>query len=468
MNSIRMRLFAILLLTTGAMWFSAIAWIYTSTRNEVERVLDARLTEAARMVSSLITDHRVAASAAADAATAEPEGFAKATASYERQLSCQIWSLEGNLVGRSESAPTTSLANHASGFAETVIKGEKWRVYAVINRALGVRVLVGDSVAMRDRLVSDVAKGLLLPALLILPLLAILIWLSVGRGLAPLNSLANILSKRDEKELHPLADIHAPKEIRPVIASLNGLFDRVADARERERNFTAYAAHELKTPLAGLKTQAQIALRAPDTSTQQAALQHIISSVDRTSRMVKQLIDLAAADSAEAEKNVDTVDLVSLMADITRELQVTANLKKVSIIGPGIERMVVENTNSALLRLAFRNVLENAIQHSAEGETVQCTLHSASNGFGVSISDQGPGIKRDDYERVTERFYRGGENSHGSGLGLSIVSMVVERLQGTLSFEKTERFTVHLKFPSYVANSDRKLNHAPPRSVAQT
>jgi two-component system, OmpR family, sensor histidine kinase QseC len=313
-----------------------------------------------------------------------------------------------------------------------------------MNKALGVRILVGDSVAMRDKLVRDVAKGLLLPALLILPLLATLIWLSVGRGLAPLNGLADILSKRDEKELHPLVDNHAAREITPVIASLNGLFGRVAQARDRERNFTAYAAHELKTPLAGLKTQAQIALRTPDSRTQQSALRHIISSVDRTSRMVKQLIDLAAADSSEADKNDCSVDLVFLMQDIARELAESADAHKVSIVGPALDQMTVENTNTAMLRLAIRNILENAIQHSPEAGEIQYTLFRTADGFGVSISDQGPGIRLEDCERVTERFFRGRENSqgNGSGLGLSIVSMVAEKLNGTLAFEHGERFSV--------------------------
>ncbi|CAD7032134.1 two-component sensor histidine kinase [Pseudorhizobium endolithicum] len=192
MNSIRIRLFAILIATTGAVWLLAAAWIYASTQAEVERVLDARLMEAARMVSSLITDHQIdpAAAANAAAANAPPPPFEEARGSYSRQLSCQIWSLQGSLVSRSESAPATSLASHTDGFEETEIDGERWRVYAVVNPTLGVRVLVGDSLEIRDRLIGDVIKGLLVPGIVILPILAGLIWLSVGRGLAPLTRIA--------------------------------------------------------------------------------------------------------------------------------------------------------------------------------------------------------------------------------------------------------------------------------------
>ncbi|MFN3928363.1 MAG: sensor histidine kinase N-terminal domain-containing protein [Thermoflexus sp.] len=152
--------------------------------------------------------------AAVDAANArEAGGVFEQGEGYSRQLSCQIWSLQGTLVSRSESAPVTSLADHREGFAETEINGERWRVFAVINPTLGVRVLVGDSLEIRERLVGGVIKGLLLPALVILPMLALLIWFSVGRGLAPLNRIATSLSSRSATELHPLPEAPAPREI---------------------------------------------------------------------------------------------------------------------------------------------------------------------------------------------------------------------------------------------------------------
>ncbi len=323
MNSIRIRLFAILIATTGAVWLFAAAWIYASTQAEVERVLDARLMEAARMVSSLITDHQIDPSAAANAATADtpPPPFKEAGGGYSRQLSCQIWSLQGSLVSRSESAPATSLASHTDGFEETEIEGERWRVYAVVNPTLGVRVLVGDSLEIRDRLIGDVIKGLLLPGIVILPVLAALIWLSVGRGLAPLTRIAEGLAGRSASELHPVDAGSVPREVRPVIRALNSLFGRVAEARDRERSFTAYAAHELKTPLAGLKTQAQVALRTDEPSVQRDALSRISTSVDRTSRMVRQLIDLAAVDASQDVTSDEEVDIAVLVGEVAWELE---------------------------------------------------------------------------------------------------------------------------------------------------
>src|SRR5690606_25842771 len=151
-----------------------------------------------------------------------------AHSTYDRQLSCQIWSLQGALIGRSDGAPDEKLSDHEDGFSETVIDGETWRVYAVTNEELGVRVLVGDSLWIRDRLVNDVIRGLLLPALLILPVLAALIWLSVRRGLEPLRKIAGDLETRHASDLSPIDDVEAAREIAPVLQSLNGLFARVA------------------------------------------------------------------------------------------------------------------------------------------------------------------------------------------------------------------------------------------------
>ena len=291
MRSIRSRLLTILIVSTGLVWLFVVAWIYVSTQAEVERVLDARLTEAARMVNSLLAERRIELALAVDGDLPATE-FQIEEPSYERQLSCQIWSLDGRLVGRSEHAPDGRLTEVGSGFSESVVDGETWRVYAIENPALGVRVMVGDSMAVRDRLVGDVVKGLAIPAVLILPFLAAAIWESVRRGMSPLNRMAESLSSRAATDLRPLADDNLPEEIAPAVHALNGLFRRMEDVRERERSFTAFAAHELKTPLAGLKTQAQVALASQDGDVHENALRQIAAGVDRTSRPSKRLTEL--------------------------------------------------------------------------------------------------------------------------------------------------------------------------------
>ncbi len=376
MRSIRARLIVILLAATGAAWLSAVAWIYLSTQHEVERVLDARLMEAARMVDSLLADHRVEVAAAAAGATETdaPPAFGVG-GDYRHQLSCQIWSLSGDLVGRSESAPSAELSPAQAGFSEASIDGETWRVYAVRNEALGVRVLVGDNLSVRRGLVNDVIAGLILPAAVLVPIMALLIWLSVRRGLLPLNRMAEALALRPADDLRPLPTANAPRELDPPLAALNGLFRRVEEARERERSFTAFAAHELKTPLAGLKTQAQIALASGDTEIQAAALRQIVLGVDRTSRLARQLLDLASMEAAAAEVAVEERDLRDLAVRTAADLAPLCEARGVTIDVAG--EAATARVEPEFFRLALRNVLENAVLHSPEGGTVRCRVGGA-------------------------------------------------------------------------------------------
>ncbi|TGD41646.1 histidine kinase [Pseudotabrizicola sediminis] len=431
--SLRTRLFLILLAATSALLLSAVVWINHSTRAEVERVLDARLSEAARMVSSLISDRRVDVAQAA--ALAQPETFDTADG-YSHQLSCQIWSLDGTLVGQSGHAPARPLAQETDGFSQNIVDGVEWRVYSVVNHDLGVRVMVGDSMEVRNRLVNGVIAGLLLPAAVILPLLAGLIWASVGRGLVPLDQMARALGGRPATDLSPLPATPVPREIRPVSIALNDLFRRLSEAREHERNFTAFAAHELKTPLAGLKTQAQIAAMAPDAATRQDALTRLIRGVDRTDRMVRQLLDMASVDSVPQDLNdeVETAALHDILAEVADNLAALARGRNVSIVLDGPDDTPGIHAPQFLVAAALRNLMENAIQASPDGGEVEVSWHQTGVDWCCTVSDRGPGIAAVDRNRVTDRFYRGAVGGlEGSGLGLSIVKTALDRIGGVLT-----------------------------------
>lgn len=432
MRSIRTRLMAILFATTGLVWLSAVGWIYLSTQSEVERVLDARLVEAARMVDSLIADHRIEVAMAADAASDIALPFATAP-DYERQLSCQIWSLSGALVGRSESAPEERLAEGGAGFSETRIDGETWRVYVVDNAGLGLRVMVGDNLRVRDRLVNDVVLGLLLPAGLVLPLAGGLIWFSVRRGLAPLDAMAGMLAARPAEDLRPIElDTVPPDELRPAVSALNGLFRRVHEARERERSFTAYAAHELKTPLAGLKTQAQVALASDDPAVTRQALGQIAGGVDRASRLVRQLLDLARIDASDPSAGHVPVDLSALASAAVDECRFSAAQRSVALRTETLPGALGLG-EPTLVAVALRNVLENAILHAGTEGSVDIRVVRRGGDVAIEVADTGPGMGDEEIAKATERFFRGrAETATGSGLGLAIVHTVMERSRGHL------------------------------------
>jgi two-component system sensor histidine kinase QseC len=356
MMSLRWRLFLILLLATGAVWLSAAAWIHQRTNREVERVLDSRLQEAARMVHSLVSDDGLAGSRS-DGKGPSPVLPLPSTG-YERQLSCQIWSIAGRLVGRSSGAPEAALTEQANGFSERVVAGEKWRVYAIEDPVKGVRILVGDRLDLRDRLIADLIAGLLAPALLIVPLLGGLTWLSVGRGLQPLSALAGRLRSRGAADMSAISLENAPPEVAPLIDALNDLLVRLEQARNHERDVTAFAAHELRTPLAGLKAQAQIAMMAADAETKDKALRQIVHSVDRASRLVRQLLALARIEAGYQAAEPETIDLEALIADIAAACsQPNAPATR---LHPSLRGRSVR-CDRELLTAALRNLQENAV-----------------------------------------------------------------------------------------------------------
>ncbi len=448
MTSMRARLLLILLLTTGAVWLSAAAWIYWSTQARVEQVLDARLREAARMVDSLITDHRIEIASAADPIE-ELDIETMTDEAFSHQLSCQIWSLAGTLVGRSEAAPHERLASSDDGFSQTTIDGQTWRVFTVLNPDRGVQVMVGDNLQVRRSLVNDVMTGTLLPMTLVLPIAGLLIWLSVQRGMRPLDRMASLLGQRHANDLRPVDLPDAPGELRPALDAINGLFGRVAGARDREKSFTAFAAHELKTPLAGLKTQAQIALASNDPEIRRHALEQIAGGVDRSSRLVRQLLDLAAADANVERETVTSANPAAIARDAVQTVATFAARRNVSV-----EMLCVPEDQVACDRVlattALRNILENAILHSPVAGSVRLTFTVGDREIRFNVTDAGPGMSKDDLAHARERFYRGANRDEaGSGLGLAIVETIMRRVGGRLMFFNLEGggFSATLQFP---------------------
>ena len=414
---------------TLLVWTSAAAWTFFNTRADVRRVLDRRLVEAANMVSSLVGDLDTTGAARSPA-------LSSAGGSYSRQLSCQIWSLDGRLIGRSSEAPAAPLTTEASGFSERNIDGERWRVYSLADPRRGIRVLVGDNLSVRKRLIADLMTGLLLPSLLGIIGLALLIWAAVGKGLSPLREIAHKLRHRDPGDLAPLGVTEPSTELQPVIGSIEGLFERLEHLRSNEKHFIASAAHELQTPLAGLRTHAQIALLTKEASVRENSLRMMQRSVDRTSRLVRQLLDLATEDAAIERPIRDWLPLPVAARTIQEELGARLRHSEVQLtLTPSAHRSEFFIDEGSLV-LALRNLAENAINHSPPGSVVNIDVVDEKDSVVISVSDQGPGIPAAEIERVKDRFVRGSrEKSQGSGLGLSIVELAIARSDGKLELQ---------------------------------
>ena len=426
MKSLRARIFALVAAVTLLVWSSAAVWTYFSARADVQRVLDRRLVEAARMVGSLVGDLEQSGLANQNVRAPSPTGV------YDRQLSCQIWSLDGRLIGRSSEAPAQPLSTVASGFSERLVDGETWRVYTLGDPARGIRILVGDNLSVRQRLVGDLMTGLLLPSLLGIAALALLIWAAVSRGLTPLREIARRLHDRDPGDSSPLGISTGVSELRPVVASVDGLFDRLERLRANEKHFIASAAHELQTPLAGLRTHAQIALMSDDEAVREKSLRRIQTSVDRTSRLVRQLLDLAREESP-LHSDPAWVPLAEVVGAIADELAPAVERADVTIRLLPQAHYAELFVDEASLTLALRNLIENAVNHSPPAGTVEVNAQFSDGKACVEVLDGGTGISPQEIHDVKGRFVRGSrEKSHGSGLGLSIVELIATRLDGSV------------------------------------
>ncbi|MFC3207598.1 ATP-binding protein [Aquamicrobium soli] len=422
MSSLRRRLFVLLMVATGAIWLCAVGWIYMSSRAELQHVLDTRLQEAARMVHSLVASGNVSAAAA----TTHIEDVA-----YTKQLSCQIWSFDGRLVARSSGAPDQSLAQNEEGFADRDVGGEQWRIYTIVDQKKGVRVAVGDRIGLRNQLVRDLVAGLAAPALLIAPLLGLMIWASLGRGLRPLNAIAGDIAKRDGEDMQAIALDETPTEVRPLLAALNGLFGKVEAARRHEREITAFAAHELRTPLAGLKTQVQVALAATDAAIREKALRQVLVSVDRTTRLARQLLALAKLEASAVPPATETTNAGGLLREVVAECVVPAGL---SIeVDPELDGLSLKADRESL-HLIVRNLHENAIAHTTAPGRIRWA--ALTEGNGIAVTDEGPGIPDDELPLVMQRFYRGrSRTASGTGLGLTIAKLAADRVGARLSLK---------------------------------
>jgi len=425
--SVRTRLLIILIASTSMIWLCGFFWIFSNSQRDIQHLLDRRLMEAARMVLSLSVNGAIKD-------TQNLSGLMAGDGSssiYEHRLSCQIWSLDGHLVGRSADTPQSRLTDQKEGFSEPIVDGSAYRVYAAVDEAKGIRVLVGDNLEQRNGLIRDLLNGLLLPAAFMLPIIAVLIWVSVTSGLRPLRRAADALAERDAENLTRLEVAGSPPEIQPLLGALNRLFDKVAAAREHERSFVAYAAHEMRTPLAGLKTQVQIALKTGNDQVRDGALSQAVKAVDRTSRLVTQLLAMSRLD-AHSSRHVDHwIDLQTALVELTGHMSRDLNPSRVSF--DASLRHVSLAFDRELFDLAARNLIENALQLSPRDGTVRLSIVQDKGEARVCVEDDGPGIPPEERELVLQRFFRGRHKSAiGSGLGLSIVTAALERAGATL------------------------------------
>ena len=347
-------------------------------------------------------------------------------------LVVQVWDRDGVQVFRSQ--PTRAApARAAPGFATLAGKDGAWRVYSVL--ANGQVIQVGQPLAARNELATSMAWRTTLPLMLIAPLLALFIWFAIERALAPLARLTGAVGKRSADELAPLDNRGWPQEVSPLVAALNDLLAKLKAALFAQRAFVADAAHELRTPLAALHLQAQLAERATDSAERDAALVAMKGGIDRATRLASQLLALAREEHAEIDGTRARVDLADLARDVSRELAPIAAARDVDLGVTEAAPLAISGDAPALYTL-LSNLIDNAIRYTPAGGRVDVSVVTRDGAPAFIVGDSGPGIAAAEREHVFDRFARGAHASApGSGLGLAIVRRIAERHGARVDFE---------------------------------
>jgi len=414
--SLRARLLVLLLGGFVVAWSAVAVTSYLDARHEINELFDAQLAQTAQLLLAQV-EH-------------EPDELEVPELAlrhkYQRHLVFQVRDRSGRIVLRSAGAPREGLIGNRDGFDSHAVRGRRWRVYTLTDGHHGVRVAVGERDDVRTELARHIALGMLNPLLYALPAFGLLIWLGVGRSLRPLDRLARAVETRAADNLSPVEMRNAPKEVAPLLGSLNRLFGRVREAFEKERRFTDDAAHELRTPLAAIKTHAQVALAARGVDERQRALESIVRGADRAAHLADQLLTLARLENETAFSGGETVDLRRAAADAVALLVPWALEKGVAVTledGP----VASVRGGAALLGVMLRNLVDNAIRYTPKGGAVRVRITTEGGYALCEIEDSGPGIPPAERARVFERFHRVlGTGEEGSGLGLSIVRRIAE------------------------------------------
>jgi len=320
-------------------------------------------------------------------------------------------------------APMVPIGKRAGGFATVRLDGATWRVFSARGAERDVLVQVGESTDSRASILWAVLRSTLWPMAVALPLLALGAGFAVHRGVAPLRRLGRVLAERRPQALHPVTLDDAPAEMAPLVEALNGLFGRIAALLDAERRFTADAAHELRTPIAAIRAQAQVALGEGEDAPRRHALEQTLEGCDRATRLVEQLLTLSRLE-AESAPSLAPLDLAALARRVAAEVAPRA-LARGQVLTLDADDSLRVTGEETLVAVLLRNLLDNALRYSPAGARIAAALRREAGRVVLSVEDSGPGLADADRARLGERFFRvPGSGASGSGLGWSIVRRI--------------------------------------------
>jgi two-component system sensor histidine kinase QseC len=443
-RSLQGRLLLLVLGLISAVWLAAAALTWFDVRHELDELLDGHLAQAAAL---LVVQQ------AREIEEDDEHGLdAPILHRYAPKVAFQVLH-EGRIVLRSANAPLAAMLQAhngpQSGFATAQIGGAAWRVFAAHGAERDVQVFVGEEVEARASILWAVMRGTLWPFALALPLLALAAWWAIRRGTAPLRELSTTLAQRQPDALQTIFLRQAPTETQSTLDALNNLFARIRALMESERRFTADAAHELRTPIAAIRAQAQVALGEADDTRRRHALQATLEGCDRAARLVEQLLTLSRLEATTAA--FATLDLSAVVRQVAADLAPRA-LHKAQSLEVRADQPVRIEGDTTLLAVLVRNLLDNAIRYSPPGARVAVSVAGEGAHAHVTVEDSGTGMLAADAARLGERFFRVlGTTESGSGLGWSIVRRIAQAHQASVTAGRSaslDGLAVQVRFPA--------------------
>lgn len=445
--SLRRKLFATLAVSLLLVW-TIVAWVaFDKGVHEAEELMDGQLALSARLLDGQINHeenyhsdfwypNRNAGINLFNPAlieNLEPGG----RVAYEQELAFQIWSATGILKLRSSNAidmkPITQ-----PGFYFQEFNQQLWRIYVKKSRDDHYLIQVAHPESDRDQIGLDIARRVLIPVFLALPFMLVVMGWAVNQSLKPLNETARSLTRRTSNELDDVPLDGLPKELSPIIEAFNVLLDRVRLSIQNERRFTSNAAHELRTPLAGIKLYSQLAQAATDPVDRAKFIGQVLYGIARAERLVEQMLRLARLDpeSHILTNEVSNVDVRTLLLEVqdAEAIHLKEKQQKMELVLPDQSEMI--KSDEDLLLIALSNLVSNASKFAPERTVIVAGFWKDRASFGLFVQDQGPGINPEELSTITHRFKRGRDvTAEGSGLGLAIVERIATILGASLQIE---------------------------------
>lgn len=455
-RSLQARLLLLVLGVSLAVWLVTAALTWRDTRHEVDELLDSHLAQSAALLVAR----------GAGLPDDDEHGIdAPILHRYAPKVAFQVFH-DGRLAISSANAPAQPMVADGlvlQGFHTVRLDGTDWRVFAARGGAGDVQVLVGERLEARDAILRAVLRSMLWPVGIALPLLALAGGWAARASMRPLRMLGAAVAQRAPAALAPVQLADAPAELVPLVDALNALFARIAALLERERRFTGDAAHELRTPIAAIRVQAQVALAAGDDAQRRHALAATLAGCDRATRIVEQLLTLSRLEGGEAGVR-QPVDVAGVARRVAAELapDSLARGQQLQLHARGDCAIAGDETLVAVL---VRNLVDNAIRYAPAQARIDVEVRRDADAVLLTIEDSGPGLDAADLARLGERFFRvAGNGESGSGLGWSITRRIAQAHAATLLADRSPDLLglrVRVAFPALPPGHARVGEDAP-------